>query len=387
MTKQNKASLDYFPCAVRILDDPKVALVMIEHGHIVSTVILKLLGEIYGREGYWMPWDDECAMLFSLHTCHGTVSVDEAKTIVGALLKRGFFDQGVFERTGKLTSHGIQERWIEAMKKTHRVYSVDPELCLVEGEWEEKAPSEDFAKNSEDFAKSSEVVQKTSENFVVNKKKRKESNYIHTYLPTADTGASAGEEHRAPPKERVGRTPAPLRPPSGDPVRAEIARIFVPPGEFGIDRDLIDRTAAAVREGVPGLDPKNLKRIAKKADAAVALYDRSDGRRGKQYRWQTIADEVHARFRAAGRPWSEEWAGENEPPPLPRSSPMAAASPEPEPETTVDDLLAQLLDRDTDPKGETLDQTAKRLKCSTGQAVAERAAWRKLRELRQPASP
>ena len=380
MTKQNKAALDYFSCDVKILDDPKVALVMIEHGHIVSTVILKMLGEIYGREGYWMPWDEEYAMLFSLHTCHGTVSVDEAKAIVGALLKRGFFDKEVFERTGKLTSHGIQERWIEAMKKTHRVYSVDPELCLVEGEAEEKEPSEDFAKNSEDFAKNSETVQKTSENFVVKEKKRKDIN-IPTYLPT-DTGASAGKERQTPPpKERVGRKPAPLRPPD-DPLRAEIVRILVPPGEYGIDRDLVDRTVLAVREGVPGLTPRDLKRIAKKADDAVKLYDRSDGKRGKQYRWQTICDEIHTRFKAANRPWSDEFAGENEPPPPPqaRSSPTPAPEP-PEPPPDPDALLAQLLDPGTDPGGETLDQTQRRLRCSPGDALCERANWRKLKQL------
>lgn len=366
MTKQSKASLDYFPCAVQILDDPKVALVMIEHGHIVSTVILKLLGEIYGREGYWMPWDDESAMLFSLYTCHGTVSVDEAKAIVGSLLKRGFFDQGVFERTGKLTSHGIQERWIEAMKKTHRVYSVDPELCLVEGEGAEKEPSEDFAKNSEDFAKDSEVVQKTSENFVVKKRKEKKS-ILLTNQPTNALVREAPE------------TDVEDHPP--DPVRAEVVRILIPPGDFTVDRALIDRIVEGIHAGIPGFTTRDLKRISKRADDECARYERSDGRSGKKHRWMTIADEVEARYKSAGRAWENEYAGENEPPPRPRSSPMSAPPPEPPEEEDPDALLAQLLDRDTDPGGETLDQTQKRLRCSPGEAYTERANWRRLKQL------
>ncbi|MBR3219163.1 MAG: DUF4373 domain-containing protein [Thermoguttaceae bacterium] len=154
MARPVKVSLDYFPCDVRFLDDPKVALVMIEHGPSAAAVVLRLLGDIYGREGYWMRWDDESAMLFALNTCHGTITVEQAQTIVASLLKRGFFDAATYERTGKLTSHGIQERWQLAMKSTHRVGEIDPDISLVNGE--ERQTSEDFAKTSEDCAKNSE---------------------------------------------------------------------------------------------------------------------------------------------------------------------------------------------------------------------------------------
>ena len=394
MARPSNDGLDYFPLDVDYFGDIKIMRVSEQFGDAGELAALKLTAWIY-KSGYAVEWDEVAERIFARRVMFNpALPIHE---IVECLLDVGYFDRDLFDRRGVLTSRGIQKRWRAAQKASHRPYDIDPELNLLdvddtaadakkpEVKQTEPEPTETV---SGSFAKVPEDLAKVSEDFALKKRKEKKSNYLPTYLPTADAGASASEDRKAPPpKERVGRKPAPLRPPSGDPVRAEIARIFVPPGEFGIDRDLIDRTALAVREGVPGLDVRNLKRIAKKADDAVALYDRSDGRRGKQYRWQTIADEVHARFRAAGRPWSEDWAGENEPPPLPRSSPMAAASPEPEPETTVDDLLAQILDRETDPRGETLDQTAKRLKCSTGQAVAERAAWRKLRELRQPASP
>ncbi|MBR3219164.1 MAG: hypothetical protein IKF77_04520 [Thermoguttaceae bacterium] len=138
---------------------------------------------------------------------------------------------------------------------------------------------------------------------------------------------------------------------------------------------------SAIRDGVPGLTARDLKRIAKKADDAVALYDRSDGRRGKKHRWQTIADEIHARFKAAGRQWDEDFAGENEPPPLPRSSPMPASGPAEEPEPTVDELLASMRDRKTDPADEDLGHTARRLKCTLAEAMLERSTWRELKKI------
>lgn len=365
MAKTLKPALEYFPCAVRILDDPKVALVMIEHGSDVAVVLLRLLGEIYGREGYWLPWDDdECALLFALNTCHGTVTVEKARAIVAALLKRGFFDQAVYDRTGKLTSHGLQERWINAMKQTHRAYSVDPELCLVEGEGEEETPSSEVVqKPSEDFAKSSEVVRTTSENFVVKKKEKKSITNQPTNARVRE-GAPEGTEDHPP-----------------DPVRAEVVRILIPPGDYSVDKALIDRIVEGIHAGIPGFTPRDLKRISKRADDECARYERSDGRSGKKHRWMTIADEVEARYKSAGRPWENEYAGENEPPPRPRSSPIAAPPPPDHPEEEDPDaLLAQLLDRDTDPGGETLDQTQKRLRCSPGEAYTERANWRRLKQ-------
>lgn len=169
MARPTKVSLDYFACDVRILDDQKIALVMFEHGPIVASVVLRLLGEIYGREGYWLPWDDDNAMLFAMNTCHGTVTVEQAQTIVASLMKRGFFDAPTYERTGKLTSHGIQSRWEMAMKAAHRQAEIDPEINLLSEEF--RVSSETFANNSESFAKDSEL-------FAANKIKEKKSKAI-----------------------------------------------------------------------------------------------------------------------------------------------------------------------------------------------------------------
>ncbi|MBR2586233.1 MAG: hypothetical protein IKE64_12475, partial [Thermoguttaceae bacterium] len=215
--------------------------------------------------------------------------------------------------------------------------------------------------------------------------KRKESNYLPTNTPTT-TGAG-GKRKAQPPKERVGEPPAPIKPPD-DAVRSEVVRILIPPGDYSIDRDLIDRTVSAIRDGVPGLTARDLKRIAKKADDAVALYDRSDGRRGKQYRWQTIADEIHARFRSVNRPWSDEFAGENEPPPAAsrRGHYAQGQSPAADRDDVAqtedpDTLIAQLRDRKTDPAGEDLGHTARRLKCTLAEAMIERDTWRKLKRI------
>ena len=376
MARPVKVSLDYFACDVRILDDPKIALVMAEHGPGVANVVIRLLGEIYGGEGYFLAWDDDRATLFAFNTCHGAVSPDEAKAIVLSLIKRGFFDAETYARTGKLTSHGIQARWEMAIKTTHRTCQIDPGICLLERP--KTVSSEETIVNSEETPVSSEKTPP-------NKRKEKKSNYLPTNKPT-NTGAG-GKRKAQPPKERVGEPPAPIKPPD-DAVRSEVVRILIPPGDYSIDRDLIDRTVSAIRDGVPGLTARDLNRIAKKAQEAVKLYDRTDGRRGKQYRWQTIADEIHARFKAANRPWSEDWAGENEPPPAASRRGHYAQG-----QATADDrddvaqtedpdtLIAQLRDRKTDPAGEDLGHTARRLKCTLAEAMIERDTWRKLKRI------
>lgn len=395
MARPVKVSLDYFACDVRILDDPKIALVMAEHGPGVANVVIRLLGEIYGGEGYFLAWDDDRATLFAFNTCHGAVSPDEAKAIVQSLINRGFFDAETFARTGKLTSHGIQARWEMAIKTTHRTCQIDPGICLLE------RPKTVF---SEETIVNSEETPVSSEKTPPNKRKEKKSNYLQTNKPPRDARVDACEPEPQQPTPPARRR-SPLQRPDGpndcprpsegippvgaaDPLRAEIVRILVKPGDYSIDRDLIDRTYQAIREGVPGLDTDNLRKISRKADEAVKLYDRTDGRRGKQYRWQTIADEIHARFRAANRPWSDEFAGENEPPPAAsrrghyaQSQATAAVRDDVAQTEDPDTLIARLRDRKTDPSGEDLGHTARRLKCTLAEAMIERDTWRKLKRI------
>ena len=114
------------------------------------------------------------------------------------------------------------------------------------------------------------------------------------------------------------------------------------------------------------------------------MYERTDGRHGKKRRWMTIADEVQARFKAAGRPWDDAYAGENEPPPLryfPQPATPESPPPDPEPEPTADELIARLRDRKTDPAGEELNHTARRLKCTLSEAMIERDTWRRLKKI------
>lgn len=131
MARPQKVSLDYFSCDVRILDDPKVALVMAEHGPIVANVIIRLLGEIYGGEGYFLQWDADRAALFALNTCHGAVTTEQSLAIVESLIRRGFFDAETYQRTGRLTSRGIQTRWQMAVSASRRTCRIDPDLDLL----------------------------------------------------------------------------------------------------------------------------------------------------------------------------------------------------------------------------------------------------------------
>lgn len=358
MARPANNGLDYFPLDTDYFDSIEIMKVAEIHGLAGEIVAIKLTAWIY-RHGYAVEWNEMTAKIFARRVmCDTSIPVGE---IVEALLEVGYLDRGVFQRTGKLTSRGIQKRWAAAQKLSKRPSDIDPELNLLDGE---NTDSEDILEDSGNLPENSGKLPEDSGNPPENShvKKRKEKKSI--LLTNQQTHACARTREDG----------------AADPVRAEIVRILVKPNDFSIDRDLIDRTVAAVQDGVPGLGPKDLQRISKKADEEVARYDRTDGRSGKQYRWMTIADEIHARFKAAGREWDEDFAGENEPPPRPRSSPMPAAVPE-EPEPTADELIASLRDKATDPAGETLEQTARRLKCTKEIAFSERATWRRLKQM------
>lgn len=378
MARPSNDGLDYFPLDVDYFSDIKIMRVSEQFGDAGELAALKLTAWIY-KSGYAVEWDEVSERIFARRVMFNPqLPIHE---IVECLLDVGYFDRDLYQRRGVLTSRGIQKRWVAAQKASHRPYDIDPDLCLIDDAPKAKAPekpeesvkvsednetpSEGFANTSRDFAKSPESVANTSENFALKKRKEKKSITNQPTNARVREGGPEGTEDHPP-----------------DPVRAEVVRILIPPGDYSVDKALIDRIVEGIHAGIPGFTTRDLKRISKRADDECARYERSDGRSGKKHRWMTIADEAEARYKSAGRPWENEYAGENEPPPRPRSSPIVAPPPpEPPEEDNPDALLAQLLDRDTDPGGETLDQTQKRLRCSPGEAYTERANWRRLKQL------
>lgn len=111
-----KDGIPYFP--LDTLLDSKFELIEAEFGLTGFGVVVKLYQSIYGQQGYYLEWTDEVALLFARKIGLGGSVVSE---IVSASIKRGIFDQRLYENYQVLTSKGIQERYFEAVSRRKKV--------------------------------------------------------------------------------------------------------------------------------------------------------------------------------------------------------------------------------------------------------------------------
>lgn len=115
MARPNKTGLDYFPLDVDFHDDDKVALLTAEFNVMAEAIIIRLLCKIY-KNGYYYAWGDDERLLFC-RWAGGVFVPNQVEEVVKGCLRRSFFDKGVFEAFGVLTSPGIQKRFLQASQE------------------------------------------------------------------------------------------------------------------------------------------------------------------------------------------------------------------------------------------------------------------------------
>ncbi|WP_293969759.1 DUF4373 domain-containing protein [uncultured Ruminococcus sp.] len=125
MARPAKVGLDYFPLDC-VLDD-KIELIEAEFGLTGFAVVVKLFQKIYGEQGYYCEWTKEVALLFARKCGVGGNVVSE---IVASALKRGIFNNDLFNRYEILTSRGIQKRYFEAVSRRKQI-EVKNEYLLI----------------------------------------------------------------------------------------------------------------------------------------------------------------------------------------------------------------------------------------------------------------
>ena len=120
-----KSGIDWFPLDVSL--DRKWELIEAEFGLTGFGVVVHLLQEIYGKEGYYIEWTEEVALLFARRYGVGGNVVSE---IVGASIRRGLFDKNIFDQYRILTSKAIQKRYFEAINRRKEIV-VDDRVIMV----------------------------------------------------------------------------------------------------------------------------------------------------------------------------------------------------------------------------------------------------------------
>jgi hypothetical protein len=114
MARPTKNGLDYFPLDVDIFSDQKLRFIRARFDEKGELIAIKILCEIY-RNGYYTEWNDDISLIFS-DSAGRNITANLANDVVQELVKRGFFDKGIFDRFKLLTSKGIQKRFLPAVK-------------------------------------------------------------------------------------------------------------------------------------------------------------------------------------------------------------------------------------------------------------------------------
>lgn len=113
-----KTGLDYFPFDVDFFDDDKISLTATRFGIKGELIAVKLLCRIY-KNGYYSEFNEDIACLFAKRAGEG-ITPTLVNEVVNDLIKRGFFDEAVFNSIGVLTSFGIQKRYINVCDRLKR---------------------------------------------------------------------------------------------------------------------------------------------------------------------------------------------------------------------------------------------------------------------------
>ena len=109
MARPKKKGLDYFTNDVNMYQDIKIRK-MIRHKGIQSVSVYHvLLCQIYAS-GYYLQWDDDSAFIIAEVT---GLEEDTINEYISYAIKVGLFDETLFNEKNVLTSHAIQERYLD----------------------------------------------------------------------------------------------------------------------------------------------------------------------------------------------------------------------------------------------------------------------------------
>lgn len=131
MARPLKVGLDYFSVDIDFFEDEKIQFVSAKYGLKGEAITLRLLAKVY-RNGYFIKWDDDIALLFANKLGNG-IEVDFVNKVIDELLKREFFNKKLFDTYSILTSTGIQKRYFRVCTDSKRKnFSILPIYDLLQ---------------------------------------------------------------------------------------------------------------------------------------------------------------------------------------------------------------------------------------------------------------
>ncbi len=126
MARPIKDGMVYFPKDTDFYSDKKVRLLRSEFQAKGMYLLDYLMCEVF-KQGYFIEWDqDLCDLIADDVGCN--ISSQFISEFIHGCLRRSFFDEGVFNASGVLTSAGIQRRYI-------RMFNSRSEIRIIKEYW------------------------------------------------------------------------------------------------------------------------------------------------------------------------------------------------------------------------------------------------------------
>lgn len=137
MARPISKGISYFPLDVDFMQNLKIRKVIQACGPNSIAIIMLLLGNIYGDEGYFMRWDEDVCFLIT-----EALGVKDmyAREVVKKCLQVGLFDENLFNKYKIITSKGIQSRYFEITKRRRKVEVINQYLLVNVSETNDICP-------------------------------------------------------------------------------------------------------------------------------------------------------------------------------------------------------------------------------------------------------
>lgn len=113
MARKPKTGLDYFPLDVDFMDDPKIAKLLVDYGHIAILVYIRFLCRIY-KEGYFIESDIETfseAISLDLHISNKRLKEAIYKVLM-SMKNLNLIDEISYDFYKVITSKSIQKQFL-----------------------------------------------------------------------------------------------------------------------------------------------------------------------------------------------------------------------------------------------------------------------------------
>ena len=162
MARPIKDGVDYFPKNTDFYQDDKVRLLRARFGAKGMYLLDYLLCDLYGKNGYFIEWNENKCFLVSDGAGCGCDSGFVKEFVIGCL-QCSFFDKRVFNVFGVLTSSGIQRRYIRMFNSRDEI-QIYEEYFLLDINNKKDVPKSVLDKLTFNSLKSTENPDKSTEN-------------------------------------------------------------------------------------------------------------------------------------------------------------------------------------------------------------------------------